>query len=172
MRCWSTWEDEIQKSVVHSFGKTFHPTSPLLLVLHLSAIRISIREPIVKDLAQIPRKTSPIAVPPNTHQAVRSTSHTERTNNYHHPLRVLSEGEGKTYGPNCKITASSRDVSSALRALHWWESFGTGSPFEIYATKIKQIRLWHPYEMQGTIDDDDGLLIVLFVFLNDCIWAS
>jgi len=55
----ATWEDEIWKSVEqHSFGKRFHPTSPLLLVLHLSAIRISIREPIVKVLDRIHRKTS------------------------------------------------------------------------------------------------------------------
>lgn len=114
-----------------------------------------------------PQRRFPIAVPPNTHPP---TPRTERTNNYHHPLRVLSEGEGKTYGLSCKITDPSREVSSALRALHWWESFGTGSPFEIYATK-KQIRFGHPYEMLGTIDDD-CLLIGLFVFLNDCNSAS
>lgn len=78
------------------------PTGPLMLAMHLSAISISIREPIVKVLAQIHWETQKQKrLPPhqrtNTHRAVLSTHHTAQKNNYSHPLRanMLSKGERK-----------------------------------------------------------------------------
>ncbi len=98
------------EGAVHSFGKHFHPASPLLLVLHLSAIRISIREPIVKVLAQIHRETSHRDAPPPSQCLPKPTGQfgsvvicprTQRTNNYHHSLRVCAcSARGNE---NCKI---------------------------------------------------------------------
>lgn len=115
------------QSAVHSFGKHFHPASPLLLVLRLSAIRISIRESIVKVLAQIHRETSHRdALPPSSQCLPTPTGQFGPGLAHNGQITTIILWEcvcvcsvrGKE---NCKIPVPSRDVSPALGALHWWE---------------------------------------------------